>query len=58
MIDSPVTKQWASDGAADAAPSALVDRGYNFEKTVGWFAERADVILLLFDAIFVVSRRD
>jgi hypothetical protein len=40
LIDSP--------GMIDAADSE-VDRGYDFTGVVRWFAERADVILLLFD---------
>ncbi|MGE0708364.1 MAG: dynamin family protein [Planctomycetota bacterium] len=40
LIDSP--------GMIDAA-DATVDRGYDFPGVVRWFAERADVILLLFD---------
>ncbi|MCA8921645.1 MAG: dynamin family protein [Planctomycetes bacterium] len=40
LIDSP--------GMIDAA-DGKVDRGYNFPEVVRWFAERADVILFLFD---------
>jgi GTPase SAR1 family protein len=40
LIDSP--------GMIDAA-DATVDRGYDFSGVVRWFAERADVILFLFD---------
>lgn len=36
MIDSPV-------------PSQEMDRGYDFQGVVKWFAERADVVLLFFD---------
>ena len=39
MIDSPVDRQGGT----------IIDRGYDFEGTVRWFAERADVILLFFD---------
>lgn len=40
LVDSP--------GMIDAA-DAKVTRGYNFTGVVRWYAERADVILLLFD---------
>lgn len=40
LIDSP--------GMIDAA-DASVDRGYDFPGVVRWFAERADVVLFLFD---------
>jgi len=40
LIDSP--------GMIDSADSEI-DRGYDFAAVVRWFAERADVILLLFD---------
>ena len=43
MIDSPVTDNTPSDGPVG------MDRGYNFEGVVRWYAERADVILLFFD---------
>ena len=43
MIDSPVAKESGFRG-----PKSF-DRGYDFEGTVRWFAERADVILLFFD---------
>ena len=39
MIDSPIDRQGGM----------LIDRGYDFEGTVRWFAERSDVILLFFD---------
>lgn len=45
MIDSPLD---GVDVSPDAAGKAL-DRGYDFIGAVGWFAERADVILLFFD---------
>ena len=44
MIDSPVSKESSFDRGSGA-----FDRGYDFEGTVKWFAERADVILLFFD---------
>ena len=40
LVDSP--------GMIDSA-DAKIDRGYDFSAVVRWFAERADVILLLFD---------
>ena len=40
LVDSP--------GMIDAANSST-DRGYDFPKVVRWFAQRADVILFLFD---------
>ena len=48
MIDSPVntTNQEASAGNHK---NNSMDRGYNFEEVVKWYAERADVILLFFD---------
>ncbi|CAM9418426.1 unnamed protein product [Chrysoparadoxa australica] len=45
MIDSPVNMQASS-------PLGMLnqmDRGYDFQGVVKWFAERADVILLFFD---------
>jgi len=44
MIDSPVARESSFNKSADA-----FDRGYDFQGTVKWFAERADVILLFFD---------
>jgi len=47
MIDSPVT---ASTTHLDSiSRNTVMDRGYDFEGVVRWFAERADVILLFFD---------
>jgi len=45
MIDSPVSS--THDGGQKRNSS--MDRGYNFEEVVKWYAERADVILLFFD---------
>ena len=42
MIDSPVQR-------SEFEKNSAFDRGYDFEGTVRWFAERADVILLFFD---------
>jgi len=54
MIDSPVrsTSSFETRGGSGGAYSDnqfAFDRGYDFEGTVRWFAERADVILLFFD---------
>jgi len=46
MIDSPVSSGGMSMGSA-SGPS--MDRGYDFQGVVRWFAERADVVLLFFD---------
>jgi len=48
---APILKQLTlvdSPGMIDSA-HAEVDRGYEFVKVVRWFAEQADVVLLLFD---------
>lgn len=44
MIDSPITRQSIVDSGVSS-----IDRGYEFEGAVRWFAERADVILMFFD---------
>ena len=46
MIDSPVSS--THQGGRGTQNNAM-DRGYNFEEVVKWYAERADVILLFFD---------
>lgn len=44
MIDSPMVRDQYG-----ATKHAVMDRGYDFEGVVRWYAERADVILLSFD---------
>lgn len=48
MIDSPVTNSSEQNKNVVMKRNAM-DRGYNFEEVVKWYAERADVILLFFD---------
>mmetsp|Transcript_14787 Transcript_14787/g.20972 ORF Transcript_14787/g.20972 Transcript_14787/m.20972 type:complete len:581 (+) Transcript_14787:216-1958(+) len=45
MIDSPVS----AGGMSQYGGGAIMDRGYDFQGVVKWFAERADVVLLFFD---------
>eukprot|EP01041_Mallomonas_annulata_P013702 gene13702-29131_t len=45
MIDSPKFRDFSGNNTQ----SDSMDRGYNFEQVVKWYAERADVILLFFD---------
>ncbi|CAM9576179.1 unnamed protein product, partial [Phaeothamnion confervicola] len=53
MIDSPVARSPYEDGTGARGgvtrSTNLMDRGFDFEGVVRWFAERADVILLFFD---------
>lgn len=44
MIDSPTVRDHNGN-----VRHAVMDRGYDFENVVKWYAERADVILLFFD---------
>mmetsp|Transcript_13428 Transcript_13428/g.22405 ORF Transcript_13428/g.22405 Transcript_13428/m.22405 type:complete len:859 (-) Transcript_13428:99-2675(-) len=46
MIDSPVA---INQQQRNTTAAVGMDRGYNFEAVVRWYAERADVILLFFD---------
>ena len=45
MIDSPGNM----DGMLSPSSERSMDRGYDFQNVVKWFAERADVVLLFFD---------
>lgn len=47
MIDSPVNQSGMSQSYTTSGQS--MDRGYDFQGVVRWYAERADVVLLFFD---------
>eukprot|EP00512_Aurantiochytrium_limacinum_P012957 CAMPEP_0171580092 /NCGR_PEP_ID=MMETSP0961-20121227/8849_1 /TAXON_ID=87120 /ORGANISM="Aurantiochytrium limacinum, Strain ATCCMYA-1381" /LENGTH=538 /DNA_ID=CAMNT_0012136737 /DNA_START=39 /DNA_END=1655 /DNA_ORIENTATION=- len=50
LVDSPGMIDSAVDSVSYSSPDKIrSDRGYDFEGTTRWFAERADVILLFFD---------
>lgn len=47
MIDSPVNQSGMPQSYS--TPGQSMDRGYDFQGVVRWYAERADVVLVLFD---------
>jgi hypothetical protein len=47
MIDSPVNLSGMPQSYS--TPGKSMDRGYDFQGVVRWYAERADVVLVLFD---------
>ncbi|KAL7470181.1 hypothetical protein ACHAXS_010440, partial [Conticribra weissflogii] len=58
MIDSPVSSggmgmgygvNVRGTGRGESTAKEIMDRGYDFQGVVRWFAERADVVLLFFD---------
>ncbi len=49
MIDSPGMIDSPMNQSGMGGSSSMMDRGYDFQGVVRWYAERADVVMLFFD---------